>query len=462
MAYQPIVNVDITISDVQVTAEGFGTPLFITSHRAGVERIQSFTSAAEVGSYFGTASRAYKAALKAFGQSPSINLLKIGRRDGELRLLPTDFTDGDTVGFTLTNKQQVSFTATYVVQAADTATDISNALKTSIETSADILEDVNPVVQGSTLILKTALDGTDWKDAYFTVSSYQGTFAGADVWRGTETPAQVFTEILETDNDFYFVTADDNTSSFVLGLAAAIETNNKLYFVSDSDETNVATVNEIDNSLFGELKALNYNNTIALFHQDAGRSTVAGSHELADYPELSWIGANAVYDAGSVTWANIALSGVSESRVNSSGKRLTSTQKDNLLQRRSNYIEYDAGNSFTRYGHTVGGEWIDVVRGVHWQTSDLGVNIKALLLGQKGGKVTFDGNGLTRIREVIASSLQRGVNRQLLSNYEITMPRLSEISSVDKLARILNNVKFTANLAGAIHEVVIQGSVSES
>lgn len=462
MAYEPIVNVNITISDVQVSAEGFGTPLFITSHRKDQGRVLEYSSAADVGTFYGTDSAAYKAALKAFGQRPSITSFKVGRRDAELRLLPTNFSDGDVVGFTVTNKQGISFAVSYTVQALDTATDISNGLKTNIETSPDALEDCTPVVQGSTLILRTALNGNEWQDSYFTVTSYIGDFSGADFWRGTESASQVYNEISESDNDFYFIASDDNSIGFVTGLAAIVQTENKLYFVSDSDEDNIATVSENDTSLFGQLSSNNYTHTVTLFHQDAGQSSVAGDSENKEYPELAWIGANAVYDPGSVTWANLTLSAISESKVNSTGRRLTPTQKSNLNSRNSNYIEYDSGNTFTRYGQTAGNEWIDTVRGVHWQTSDLTTNIKALLLGQKGGKITYDGQGIARIREVIASSLQRGVNRNLLSSYDITMPRLSDISTVDKLARILNNVRFSAQLAGAIHEVVIQGTVSES
>ena len=138
MAYTPIVNVDITISDVQVTAEGFGTPLFITTHRASRDRILSYTSAVEVGDFYGTDSAAYRAAVKVFGQSPSVPAMKIGRRDGELRLLPTDFTTGTVLAFTITNNAGIQYTATYTVQSGDDATDISTALRTSILTSSGI------------------------------------------------------------------------------------------------------------------------------------------------------------------------------------------------------------------------------------------------------------------------------------------------------------------------------------
>lgn len=460
MAYQPIVNVDITISDVQVSADGFGTPLFITTHRESQGRIDSYSSAQAVADVFGTDSSAYRAATKAFGQSPKINLLKIGRRDGELRLLPVDFTTGDTLGFTVTNKAGDSYVASYVVQGGDTAEDIVTALQSDLAGSADVTEDCTPTVQGSTLYLRTALNGGDWQDSYFTVTSYVGSFNGADTWHGTEDAAQCFSEISEVDSDFFFIACDDNADAFVKAMAATVETVEKMYFVADRNADNIASVVDPDTSLFGELGALNYQNTVTLFHHTAGDSAVSGSHESAEYPEIAWICANSVYDAGSVNWANLALAGVSESQQ-SNGRRLTPSQKNNLDTRNANFIEYDAGNNFTRYGQTVGNDWIDTVRGVYWQKSDLTTNLKILMLGQKGSKIAYNGSGLTQIRETIATSLQRGVNRNFLGSFDIQMPRLTDISTADKLARVLSGVTFTADIVGAVNEISIQGTVSE-
>lgn len=462
MAYTPIVNVAITISDVQLTADGFGTPIFICSHRKAEERVLAFTSAADVGEQFGTNSAAYRAALKVFGQTPSVSVFKIGRRDAELRLLPVSVDVGDTFGFTITNKEGVATNISYVALLGDDAADVATGLRADMLSKIASTVDCTPTVSGSVLTLATALNGSEWQDSYFEVSNYVGDFSGADVWRGTETAANCYSRIAAVDSDFYFVACDDNISSFVTAMAGVIETVDKIYFVADSNEANIGTISDPDTTLFGTLAGLNYNNTVTLFHQDAGSSAVAGSHEGANYPELAWIGANAVYDAGSVSWCNLVLAGVTESRAASTGRRLTTTQKSNLEVRNSNYIETDAGVSFTRYGQTVGNEWIDTVHGVHWQKSDLAVSLKSLLLGQRGGKISYDVNGITRVQEVISSSLQRGVNRNFISTYNIVMPRLSEISSTDKLARMLTGVRFSAKLAGAIHEVVIQGTVSES
>ena len=466
MAFQPLVNVGITISSVQVSADGFGTPMFITSHRKDINRVESFVDAKSVGEKYGTASAAYRAALKAFGQSPSVNLFKVGRRDAKLELTPVDFVAGDVLSFRVKTKEGGFFTVSATADADPTAEEIVIALKAAIDAESTLDADVVATVSGPTLSLTTALDGSDWKDAYFEVDTYTGSndasFSGADNWIGTESAAQVWQEVTETDSDFYFLVTDDNVSSFVKSMALVVESVDKMYFVSDSNALNLKTWgdNEVNTSLLGELKGLNLNNTVFLFHQDAGDSAVTADHETSDYAEMAWVGANAVYSPGSVTWSNLKLSTIGESR-SANGRRITPSHKIALESNNGNYVEYDAGNTFTRFGQTVGNEWIDTVRGVHWQTSDLTVNLKALLLGQKGGKVTFDGNGLARVREVMASSLQRGVNRNFLSEFDITMPRLADISSIDKIARLLQGVKFTAKIAGAIHEIAISGTVSE-
>lgn len=470
MAFQPLVGVDITISSVQVTADGFGTPMFITSHRKGEARVEAYTNAKDVGTFYGTESAAYKAALHAFGQSPSVKIFKVGRRDAKIELTPTNIIAGDTLGFTINTKDHGTFNlVSAVFQSSPTAEEIVTDIKDKLEAETGLLTDIVVTTNGPTLTIASALDGGgNWKDSYFDITAYSHTgagdseFTGQDIWLGNESAAQCYQEVYETDSDFYFLCTDDNSVDFTKSMSAIVETYDKMYFVSDKAANNIATYAEgAENpSLLGELSSLSRNNTVFLFHQDAGDSTVLGDHKLADFPEMAWVGANAVYSPGSVTWSNLALSGVSESRsVN--GRRLTPTMKIALEATDGNYVEFDAGNRFTRFGQTTGNEWIDTVRGVHWQTSDMTVNLKMLLLGQKGGKVTFDGNGLARVREVIASSLQRGVNRNFLSEFDITMPRLSDISGADKISRLLQGVTFTAKIAGAIHEISISGTVSE-
>lgn len=458
MAYTPITQVAITISDVQVSTEGFGTPVFITTHRSSPQRVAQYTNAADVGDFYGLDSPAYVAAKAVFAQQPSVATFKVGRRSGELQILPIDVAENDIFAFTITNALGVEATLSYTALNGDADTDVSAALVALVNGQADAAEDVVASPSGARIVLA----GVD-NNSYFTVKDFTvDSFQDEDVWHGTETAAEVFQETSENDGDFYFITTDDNSDAFVKAMAAIVETESKLYFVSDSNADNLSAITIPDTSLFGELAALNYNNTVTLFHHDAGDSAVAEDHADADYPEVAYVGANAPYDAGSVSWSNLLLKGAggTASQDPATGKILTPTQKDRLNLRNSNYIDYDSGNTFVRYGQTVGNEWIDTIRGVHWQTKDLTVSLNGLLLGQKGGKVTYDNEGITRVRETIATSLQRGVNRNFLASFIINMPRNEDLTGAQRNSRILDGVTFEAVLKGAINDVVITGSVS--
>jgi hypothetical protein len=454
MAYSPIITVNITIKDVQVSSEGFGTPIFITSHRKHENRVESYTSASAVLEVYGADSYAYTAAQAVFSQQPSVTVMKIGRRESIVNLQGVNVVSTEVQAFTITTDAG-DFTVTD--STATTPEGLAVEVKDQIEADAATNALVAVTITGGVVSL-AGIDGAFFTVAGFTIGKWAG-YEDND-WVGSEGAAATLVTLEEEDNDFYFVTSDDNSYQFVMDMAAAVESADasRMYFYSDS---NAVAVSAVTTGLAADISQLNYLATVALFHETADDSAQSTRDVNRKFPECAWVGANAPYDAGSVNWSNVRLAGVGPS-LNAKGNRLTTGQKQYLAGNNYNYVEYDAGNSFVRNGTTVGNEWIDTVRGVHWQESDLTVSTKALMLGQKGGKVDFDDGGMTRVREVISTSLQRGVNRNFLSSYEIFIPANVDITGATRNTRILSGVTFTAVLKGAINEIVIQGSVSST
>ena len=175
---------------------------------------------------------------------------------------------------------------------------------------------------------------------------------------------------------------------------------------------------------------------------------------------MAYIAYGAPYDAGSIAWGNAQLTGVAASLQPANQRPLTSIQKSALDTRNCNFIDLDGGVPVVRRGITSGGEWIDIVRGVDWLESDLKTSLRDLLINQKGGKITYDDTGITRIRQVIETSLQRAVNRNFLSSYTVNVPKASQVALADKKARILKDVTFAGILAGAILDVDLKGTVA--
>lgn len=454
MAYEEIVSVDISINDVNLTQAGFGTPLFITSHNNFDERIREYSSLTEVGQDFETTEAAYRAAQSVFGQSPSVQTMKIGRRKQDIAItLPSgDPADGLTFSVDVragTTGDIATDTLTYGPTLSDTVTTVLQGLLDAITGSAVDTYISGVLNLGTTLVISDQT-GYDILDTDNTIGAFEPlTFTETP----NETAADVYQAIREVDSDFYFIGADDNSTGFATGLAASIATDDVLYFVGSRELDNVATVVEPDNSLFGQLQ--NNLKVVLFFHQDATGSVVDST-----YPEMAYVGYNAPFDAGSVTWANLRVANLQTSRNYLTGKSLTTTQKSNLNLRNANYMETDAGITYARTGRTSSGEWIDVIRGVHWQTAEIGTAVKGLLLNQQGGKVTYDDTGIARVREVISSALQRGVNRGFLSSYTLTLPFVRDLTGAQRSSRILDGVEFTGILAGAIHVVRINGTVT--
>lgn len=444
--YTPsIVDVKITIQDAHLTQQGFGTPIFITQHQEFDERVRAYSSLNAVADDFETYSNAYTAARRFFSQEPSPSLIKIGRRAGTY--------SGGTSNFDNTTSQLSTHTLTVQVPSLGTSTILTISAQDA-EAEADMIarwvvdinanSSVNSVLTATSAgtVLTLTVDNSATVFKITASSNFTGTFTA------TESASNVITALLEEDSDFYFVTSDDHTSTFVTAMSSEVQALDKMYFFSTNDASSLAAVTD-PLAAHDWTSLIADSHTVGLFHEDS-----------STFVECAYVGSNAPYDAGSVTWANLQLSGVQASRASVNGKLLTETQKNNLFKRNINFSERDAGIDFTRSGFTMSGEWIDVIRGVHWQTADISVSLKGLLLSQKGGKVSYDNGGIARVREVLTTSLQRGVNRNFLESFVATVPLVAQTSKQDRLDRILNNVTFTAILAGAIHEIVVRGTVT--
>jgi hypothetical protein len=112
-------------------------------------------------------------------------------------------------------------------------------------------------------------------------------------------------------------------------------------------------------------------------------------------------------------------------------------------------------------GLVAANEYLDVVRFRDWLTSRLQERIFARLAGNK--KIPFTDTGIAIIEAEIRGQLDEGVQvGGLAADPEptVTVPLASAVTTANKQARHLTPVYFTATLAGAIHKLTIEGTVS--
>jgi hypothetical protein len=186
----------------------------------------------------------------------------------------------------------------------------------------------------------------------------------------------------------------------------------------------------------------------------AYRRTALIYHPLnSAYVDAAWVGRVLTFDAGSESWALHQLSGVP-------AVPLTSTQRTNIEAKNGNHFTTVGGANITRPGKVSSGEWIDVVRGQDWTTSNIGERIYlAKLRGtQTGGKIPYTDAGIAileaELRAALGEAVQRGFIRD---DWTVTAPRAASASPGDRADRILNALNWDANLAGAIHKTKVRG-----
>lgn len=447
--WNPIVNVDITLNTAGTTREGFGLPLFLASTDNFEERVRGYTSLTEVAEDFGEDTAAYKAAKQLWSQTPKATQLYIGRRAMQYTVsIPDEVTESTDYSLTVAVGGGVSQPYRYTAQAEDTALIVLTQFKEQIEADPTIKGAVTINVTGtgsSATMIVTKSGDNDFVKVTSTTNTVSIVGITAD------TAATALAAIEKYSTDWYFIAAEDRTTQFVLAMASEIQARKKIFFTANSDVaalqgTELASASDVPAQLAKSM----YTRTVCLWHH-------AASH---DYPEMAYVAYGAPYDAGSIAWGNAQLTGVEASLQPANQRPLTSIQKSALDVRHCNFIDLDGGVPVVRRGITSGGEWIDIIRGVDWLESDLKTSLRDLLINQKGGKITYDDTGITRIRQVIETSLQRAVNRNFLSSYTVNVPKASQVALADKKARILKDVTFAGILAGAILDVDLKGTVA--
>ena len=261
---------------------------------------------------------------------------------------------------------------------------------------------------------------------------------------GDATIADSIIAVQSENNDWYMLHLIDRTPAAVIEAATFIETQKK-YFITASDDVNI-----IDGTgdVFEQLMALNFARSGGLYSAMAGTSFV----------EAAWSGRQLPLDPGSTTWAHKNLAGFASDR-------LTQAQFNTVQGKNGNTYTNTLGVDMTFEGRSFNGEYIDTVRFADALQADIEESVLSALVNNE--RIPYTAQGIAQIESPLRAALQRGVASGGLASIDgvspafiINVPDINTVPQVDRAARCLNNLTFTANLAGAIHKTVIRGTLS--
>lgn len=441
MALSDHVSLTITQDSVGVARAGFGVPLLLaasTEVQAWTERVRTYNSLADVAADFpSTTGPEYRWAQAVFSQSPHPEKVKIAKSTLPPTLkytLTPVVTNSRVYKIYLKGDGATDTTCTYTADSSATAAEIVAGLTALV----NAVTGKNFTATGTTTLIITGDAAGEWFSVEVDDVTAWTTTAPDHVDPGVATDLAA---IAIDDDDWYALSTVFNSKAYVGAAAAWIETQRKIYVFDTNDVSCISVAVGSADDVLEDLFDLGYARTMGAYHPDP-------SIMMAP----AWLGAVLPHEPGSVTFKFKTLSGVD-------AVALTATHRTNLIARKGNSYQTNGGVNITWEGTGADGDFLDVQRDLDWLDDDMRAAVFGALAGAT--KIPFTNAGIAVIESEVRGSLDRAVARGIIdADYTVSVPDVDDVSTADKQARNLPDVRWSATLAGAIHKVTISGVVS--
>ena len=445
-----IADVQIALRTTGIAEQSFSDLIIVGDHALSVSRVLAITGADELLD-MGMASTdsLYKAASDVFSQMPHINKVYIGRRLVSSATITVSAAAAGaytaTIGWrNATTGEVMSAEAKYTALVSDTTSQIATGLAAEITA---LSATVSVTTVGNVITVTGNPSGSSFS---VSVGGNLTTANAASAEPLADTMAACAAEL----GNWYGVMITSRTESDVLAAADWVEANEKLFFTSSAQAAILDGASTTD--VASKLKQSQYFRTAIWYHGAANSEFIDGAapgHLFTFYP-------------GQETWALKRLAGITYDALQE-GKAIAAHAKN------ANTFEVFRNFAVTQNGKVAAGEWIDVIRFRDWLVEQIRINVVSALINADG-KVPYTDDGVQIIRNALQKALDLGVARKGIApeeldsdgrkipSYTITVPRSADVSVNNKANRLLQDVRFTARLAGAIHVVEIKGSLAYS
>lgn len=450
MGLEQVINVNISRQTQAVSQAGFGTPLIIGTNKvaSGIGSYSSLDAVlAEPGITTGTDE--YKAAAKAFGQTPKPATVKIGKIGAKVAqidtITPTAVNSHDYPVTIAGRKNGIAFSHTY------TYTSDSSALVSEIVAGLIALINADTTANGvtasgsSTLIITANVAGQPFTTSVGDAVNMALVHTTANVG-----VVDLLAGLALIDNDWYALISTFRSIDDVMNLADYIEGVLKIFGVSSNASGLYDATSTTDLAYL--LKAGNYFRTWVMY-----------SGDTANYPEAALFGRCLPTTPGSETWAFKTPAGTVVDN-------LTGTQINALKAKNANYFIPMGGVNITFDGKVAGGEYIDIIRLIDLLAARMQEGIFGQLI--RSDKIPFTNGGITVVQNEVIKVLKANQKTggvapddvdnagNLVPGFSTNFPKVSDISANDRAARNLTGGTWTARLAGAIQAATINGTVT--
>lgn len=438
MSLDTIVNISISTQTTAPEQANFGTPLVAAYHTVWPERVRLYDAATGIADMildgFLATDPAVVAATVVLSQNPKVTEIAIGRLTGaplrahKLTPILAGLEAGVPVDMVINGNaiQPVAASPTIAELTADMKTKIDALALTGVTTTDNSTDLDIDVTAGNEATVEVPRRQITRKDETLDPVAPQGSVAD-------------LVDITNEFNDWYSLVMAQESEAITLVVAAHIETLSKTYIAvtGDDDVLDAGLATDVAS----DLASGNYANSAIYYHP-----------KPHTYPNAGHIGVELPKDPGSYTMKFKTLAGVET-------VTMTATEKNTCAAKRANTYTAVAGISIVEEGVvSAAGEFIDVTRFVHWFRARLQERIYTRFVNLD--KVPMDDSGLGIAEAEIRGQQQDGIDvGGLAANPAptVTVPKVANIPFINRAARQATGLRFDGSLAGAIHELNIQG-----
>lgn len=418
------IDIRITRESTAVSRTSLDVPMFMAAHTAFAERARVYTSIESVAEDFRAGSNVYKAASRFFGQEVRPPRIVIGRVQAP-NVVVTPTVANTAVYRFVVQGETISFTS----DASATATEIVTGLKTAFDAAGVVGVTMTVATSSFTIAPTVSGSGYEFKPVTDNLVAVSGS--------PTESPVDALNAIVFENSDFIAVTSEYKTDAAIEALADAVEAMDRVYVVS-SDAAAITT--NVDTDIISKLKAKGYEKTFAFYSGDA-----------VSYPECALLGLLLPENPGSYTAKFKSLTGVA-------ADKLTDTQTLNIKGKNGNTYETVGGVNMVSEGVMTNGAFFDEVIGTIALKIRLRERVYFRLANSK--KISYTRAGFTILENDVRAVLSDFVGFGFLADTPVptvTVPDPLSISPEIRATRVLDQIQFRANLASAVHKVIIRG-----
>ena len=138
---------------------------------------------------------------------------------------------------------------------------------------------------------------------------------------------------------------------------------------------------------------------------------------------------------------------------------LNTTQQANIEGKTGNHYTTIAGVAVFRPSKTFANQFIDIQPLIDFLTARIQEDVFGAIAANN--KFAYDDAHVDLIKGIIKAVLEERVGRGLRAGtILVTAPLVADVSGADRAARLLPDVNFQAEIDGAIHKVIVTGTLS--